>query len=365
MPEIEPGGPITVGPEGHFASIGDALSYARETFHPLSSSDVLTIRVSGGRTYEERIVIDNSQLRSFPQGVCLICEDAEPAVLHPPGTEPVIDLRTVERFHLKGFTIRGSGQPTLVRLEGYFVRTLLEKLSIEGAGETAVRGIGATGLSGGNRLVLQDLTIRDPLTASVAMQFRSGPTPTKSLLIRRCRVLKGFDAGISFAGGVSDVEVSECIFDTTATGIQFDASAAPWEDIIVSNCTFRAFRQGIRWGRSLTPSDGSFRLTQNLFAEGRGSECLISGRFETGAALPQRFSASYNWTQRPAPTEPQPGEVDLFVQDGRRGAGFTFVSIDPAQRSTYLQPDSAELRAASARVPQSPKHIGAVAPAAK
>ncbi|MGD9858106.1 MAG: serine/threonine-protein kinase, partial [Planctomycetaceae bacterium] len=34
-PEIEPGEDIRVGPDGHFSSIGAALLYVRETFHPL------------------------------------------------------------------------------------------------------------------------------------------------------------------------------------------------------------------------------------------------------------------------------------------------------------------------------------------
>src|SRR5690606_36252159 len=82
-PQIEPGSDITVGPEGHFATIGQALAYVRDSFQPLSASDERTIRVAGGATYAEAIEIDNSQYGAFPQGVRIICEDAEPAVLAP------------------------------------------------------------------------------------------------------------------------------------------------------------------------------------------------------------------------------------------------------------------------------------------
>ncbi len=365
LPDIEPGAPVTVGPDGHFAKIGDALAYARETFHPLSPSDVLTIHVAGGQTYEERIAIDNSQSRSFPQGVRLVCEDAEPAVLQPTGAEPIVDLRTVERFHLEGFTLRGSGQPTLVRLEGYLVHTALVNLVIEGSGEAAVRGVGATGLSGGSRLMLQDITISKPLAAAVAMQFEAGPTPTKNILVRRCRILRGFDTGIRIAGGVSGIEIAECVFDACATGIQFDDSPELWDAVTVTNDTFRAFNHGIHLQRPPTPSDGSFNVDRNLFTEARGPECLVDGHPSSGTSLPANFFASFNWTQRPVPATPHPGEVDLFEQDGRRGAGITFQSIDPEQRSTYLRPDNPELREASARIPRSPRHIGAIPPAAK
>ncbi len=365
IPDIEPGAPVTVGPDGHFATIGEALAYVRETFHPLHPSDALTIRVAGGQTYDERIVIDNSQLRSFPQGVRLVCNDAEPAVLQPTGADPIVDLRTVERFHLEGFTLRGSGQPTLVRLEGYLVHTALVNLDIEGAGEAAIRGVGTTGFSGGDRLTLQGITVSKPLAAAVAMQFEAGPTPTKNVLIRRCRILRGFDTGIRIAGGVSGIEIAECVFDACSTGIQFDNSPELWEDVAVTNVTFRAFNHGIHLQRSPTPSDGRFHFDRNLFTEARGPECLIDGRPSSGTSLPANFSASFNWTQRPAPTAPHSGEVDLFEQDGRRGAGITFQSIDPNQRSTYLRPENPELREASARIPQSPKYIGAVPPAAE
>lgn len=360
-PEIDADEDVRVGPDGHFPTIGAALEYVRETFHPLHPRDVRRIRIDGGRTYTERIAIDNSQSRSFPQGVHVVCEDAEPAVLAPSGTGPVVDLRTAERFLLKGLTIRGTGQPVLVRLEGYLVSTTLQDLVIEGVEQTAIVGLGATGLTGGNRLSLRSITFREPSRGAVALRLESGPAPTRNVLIQSCRVLEGFDAAVQVVGGASGLQTSDCIFDSAATGIRLDATPDPWEEIVISNCTFRAFDRGVVFGRPPGPSDGPIRITRNLFAEGRGPECLV-----TGKPLPDQpptISASFNFSQRPAAAEPNPGEIDLFRQGGGRGANLTFASVDPDQPKVYLQPLSAVLREAAAAVPQPPRYIGAVPPA--
>ncbi|MCA9112073.1 MAG: hypothetical protein KDA52_19120, partial [Planctomycetaceae bacterium] len=75
----------------------------------------------------------------------------------------------------------------------------------------------------------------------------------------------------------------------------------------------------------------------------------------------------FNWTSRPAPASngASPSEVDIFQNNGRRGVNISVTSADSSPLSTYLQPDSAELREAGSAAPPPLSYIGAVAPAGK
>src|SRR5690606_32117303 len=88
QPRIDPGSDITVGPEGHFATIGEAIAYVVKNYQPLSGTDQRTIKVAGGATYAEAIEIDNTGFGAFPKGVRIVCEGPQPAVLAPPGSGP-------------------------------------------------------------------------------------------------------------------------------------------------------------------------------------------------------------------------------------------------------------------------------------
>ena len=359
-PKIEPGTDITVGPKGHFDSITAAIEYVTENFRPLSSDDVRTIRVAGGHTYHERIVIDNSQFGGFPQGVRLVCDDIEPAVLQPEGSDPIVDLRTVERFVLKRFHLRGTGQPTLVRLEGYLVSTTLADLMIEGSDEFALQGAGVSGFSGDDRFRLENLTILNTGSGGTALRFEPGQTPTKDMLLTGCRLIGEFDTGLAVSGGASHVEVERCIFDGSRTSVRLTDPPELIEDIALSNCTMRSFQQGISLQRRLTGDDGRLTFNRNLFLSGTGAEFAAQD-----APPPDVLQSSLNWSDRAAPTTPTAGEVDIFQEGGRRGATIPVVGTDASARETYLQPSSAELREAGSQTSGPHAFIGAVPPAAE
>ncbi|MEZ6144861.1 MAG: serine/threonine-protein kinase [Planctomycetaceae bacterium] len=361
-PMIDPGSDVNVGPQGHFQSITAAIEYVQKHFRPLHPSDVRTIRVAGGQTYPERIVIDNSQFGAFPKGVRIVCEDEQPAVLEPKGNEPIVDLRTVERFLLQGFHLKGTGQPTVLHLEGYLVSTTLQNLTIEGADQFGIYGVGVSGFSGGDRFKLTNVTLRNSGANATAIRFEPGQTPTKDIILSQCRIIGDYETGLAISGSVSNVEMSECIIDGCHTSIRFTDPPEPFKDVSIVNCTFRAFKQGVSVQRQLSAQDGPLTLTKNLFLDGSGPELAVQ---ETPPD--PLLTASFNWTSRPAPASngASPSEVDIFQNNGRRGVNISVTSADSSPLSTYLQPDSAELREAGSAAPPPLSYIGAVPPAGK
>lgn len=358
VPDIEPGSDITVGPNGHFDNITAAIEYVAENFHPLSSEDVLTIRVVGGRTYEERIVFGNSQPGRTPAGVHIICEDDEPAVLKPQGNEPIVDLRNVDRFRLQGFHLNGTGQPTLVRLEGYLVSSVLAELNIEGAAEYAVQGIGVSGLIGEDRFRMENLTFRNTGTGGTAMRFEPGESPTKDLLLSGCRILGDYETGVAISGGASHVEIERCIFDGSRTPVRFTDPPEVIEYITVANCTLRSFQQGISLQRRVTDDVRRLTFSKLLFLDGSGPEVTALEPLPEGT-----LQASFNWSDRVAPESTTTGELDIFQENGRRGARVSVVATDDSASSTYLQPNSPDLREAGIASSGPHSFIGAVTPA--
>ncbi len=358
VPTIDPDSDINVGPNGDFQTITSAIDYVKKHFRPLSSGEVRTIRVAGGQTYPERIVIDNSEFGAFPKGVRIVCEDPQPAILEPQGPEPIVDLRSVERFLLQGFHLKETGQATVLYLEGYFVGSTLENLTIEGTGEMAVHGIGVSGFDGADRFKMTDVTLHSPGSSGTAMRFEPGQTPTKDMILSHCRIIGEYETGLAISGSVSNVEVIGCIVDGSHTCIQFTDPPEQFDGVTITNCTLREFEQGISLQRKLTAQDGTLSLTKNLFLDGSGPE-LMAQETPPDAQL----SSSFNWTSRSAPETQPSGEVDIFQNSGYRGANISVTSTDPSTLDTYLQPNSAELREAGNAAPAPLTYIGAVAPA--
>lgn len=359
-PPVEPGADVTVGPEGNFATINEAVAYVRDHFQPLSRSAQRTIRVAGGETYPESIVIDNSSFGAFPRGVRIICSDAEPAVLAPAGNDPIVMLLNVERFRLEGFRLAGQGRPVAMRLEGYLVSSAFERLTIEDVGSAAVEAVGVAGLDR-KRVEFQDLLIRRVAPDAVGLSFAPGNRSTKDVLVQNCRFAGPMQSGVAFAGELEQVELKECRFDQVTTPVRF-LGTGPLDSVTLVNNTFREFEQGVLFSAVPEIARRGVGLHKNLFAGVHGPEVVVAGA--AGPVSPEQIlgqsGARFNWSEGTG--EPAGGSIDVFQNDGRRGIEpLSFAGTDAERAADFLKPQRPELRQAARSAPN-PKFIGAIAP---
>jgi eukaryotic-like serine/threonine-protein kinase len=358
-PQIEPGSDITVGREGHFATIGQAIAYVQDSFQPLSAGDQRTIRVAGGATYAEAIVIDNSQFGAFPQGVRIVCEDAQPAVLAPPGTDPIVHLINVERFVLQGFELAGADRPVAMRVQGpYLVGSAIEQLTIHGVQSVGIEVVGVSGVS--NRPVtFRDIAVSRSSAQASGISLRSGDVATRELLFHRCRLEGDLAQGVRVEGDVSNVQIRECRFDKVTTPILFADAGQALENVAISNNTFRRFDSGIRFAGLPQIGGEGVSFEKNLFAGVGGPEVVVAGAGEVPlAALSSGAAVRFNWTEQAAGST----GVDIFADNGRRGVdAIDFANSDSADAEQFLKPRDVQLRTAAASAPN-PKFIGAVPP---
>jgi len=166
---------ISVGPQGDFETIGEALARVKESFRPRNRGDKQIIKVQGGQTYPERIVIDNSDKSFEDIRIHLISDGDSPAILAPPsGDKPVVLLKDVKRFTLEGFELNAGGGKTVVVLSGFLPGTKLRNLKIAGFSEAGLSGIGPTGYGAKNeRIVLEKIDFRSSSPNAVGIRFSS------------------------------------------------------------------------------------------------------------------------------------------------------------------------------------------------
>jgi eukaryotic-like serine/threonine-protein kinase len=355
VPQINPGSDITVGPDGYFATIGQAIAYVKGSFQPFSASDERTIRVAGGETYAEAIVIDNSPYGAFPQGVRIICEDAQPAVLEPPGSDPIVNLNSVERFLLQGFELAGGGRPVAMRVEGYATGTTFAQLTIRDVQSSAIEAVEVGSVS--VPVTFRDIVIHRsaPEASGIALQLGA-----RGLLFHRCRIAGDLATGVRLEGEAASVQIRECRFDNVRTPILFADAGQDLENISITNNTFRRFESAIRFAGLPLIGDRGVSFEKNLFAGPRGPEVVVEGAADAPLeALSPKANVRFNWSERAADSD---GGVDIFADNGRRGAeAIAFADADASDAGQFLKPRDAQLRT-SARAAPNPKFIGAVPP---
>ena len=358
-PPVEPGSDVTVGPEGNFATITEAITYVKTHFRPLSRTAQQTIRVSGGATYPESIEIDNSSFGAFPHSVSILCTDAEPAVLAPEGTDPVVSLVNVDRFRLRGFRLDGGQRPVVMRVEGFLVSSQFENLTIAGGTSAAVEAVSASGLDR-RQVGFRNLLIRGGGSDAVGIAFNSPIGATKELILENCRFTGPLRAGVSFFGEADRVEVRQNRFSQVANPVLF-LDAGPFEQVSLVNNTFHQFQQGIVFSTQPDVVGLGIGIHKNLFAGVGGPEVLLrEAESTTPATTLGRSGARFNWSEGTAAAEG--GSIDVFQRDGKRGIDpLTFLSTDVDDDAQFLKPQSSELRQAGQAAPN-PRFIGAVAP---
>jgi serine/threonine-protein kinase len=349
---------VKVGPDGHFATISEALAYAVDNPPLTDPSEPRVIKVAGGQTYAERLSIQNWNL-----GVLHIqVEGDQPATLKPEGTGPVVRLENCNKVTLEGLQLDAAGKPTAMELVGTQSHVRLLRLKVTGFSQFGISGDRAAGFRSG-RLELRDSTLQTAqaaagirLTAPVDAGFAGG---VQYVTLANCSLLGSYGVGIEITGAQSQNIIQRNRIHNVKTGLKLGLTGVDLDALVIENNTFHHVAQGIVIDQPPKAAKG-VAIQKNLFADAAGPE--ISFEAAGDAALGDAFKAAavlvFNATERAADTV-QTNALDLFANNGQTGLAADFQSTDPAA-GDFLKPKNAALKAPGA--PGGDKFIGAVPP---
>lgn len=351
---------IVVGPEGDFPRISDAITFLLDSKNSESAAKIHEIKVSANQTIEDSLEIVNSGFETLPQPLLIRGEGPKLPVLKSP-SEPVITLNSIEGLTISDFQIDCTEQPVGVELSGYLTGTSLQNLSFINLTDVGVHASGASGLVG-QPLTISNCRFDASKDSATGIRCESSETANTRLLnIKGCRFIGPMAKGIVFSspqGSTWDVNISQCIFHKTLSGITFAGDEHDISQVKVANNTFHEFGRGIQFESGPVPASSGITFIQNFFVDGAGFEVSTNvenvslQELSTGATQPQS-----NWTS--GEKQESPNWLNIFTENGKLAAkDIEFKSTDP-NSTDFLKPQSA---VNSSSPVDGRNYIGAVAP---
>jgi len=362
---------IEVGPHAEFRTIADALADTRKYFNPSLRSRQI-IKVAGGQTYAERIVIDSS----FPRGVQLEVAGAEPAILAPAGPAPIVSVvpgkEPVQAFRLAGFHLDATGKDVAIELRDWVPAAALENLEIRGFSQAGVALHGVQSYSRADEKIrLERLVFRQGAPQAVVM-FRAEAVPSMHVRVAQCRFLGPSAAGISVPCDVIDLEINESVFYQVGKGVALEGKDRTWRDVVFAANTFQECDIGVVMAEMPGATSNGFGFYNNLFAGNRQGDVVVESGYQERAFLTMLRTnpggAAFNWTSRPKPEESQPRQLAFLFEaaGGRFEVQPRFESTDPGSPLFLAPAEDGPQRSVGLAPALDPKkfgrQIGAVRP---
>ncbi len=376
---------VTVGEQGEYKSIVEALKAVRRRFEPnQSGTDVMVVKILAG-TYKENISIDGSpQQRTksknkkadkpvdpdWPQGIKLVASGE--VILESPQDAPAIRLKNISRFTIEGISVNATGKAVGVELIGDMTETRLSGMKITGFSQTGVSCLGARGASFVNtQFILEKLTLEPAAgsTSAVGIRLqRNEEGDPSDAVIRGCRLFGPMASGVILSGaGPYRISIAENLFTKVQEGIRLEG-AVQWKDVVILNNTFHEGRSGIVFTNMPAENSMGLAFRRNLFTKMTAAEGVVMAGYDQGrlgAMLVQdRPGWELNYSDRAKPAAPQAGEITpLCETNGKQGEqGFAFSSTD-AKNPKFLAPtDKSVQRAVPGPREGEKEWIGAVGP---
>ena len=366
---------LTVGPGAKFATLSAALDDLRSEFKRYESdfdrtkrSVTRTIKVSGGQTLNERIVLDNR----IPPGVRITVEEGQTATLAPSGSDPVIDLKgTVDRAQISGFVIDAQGKGTAIRMSGYLGGLVLKDLQIRGYSKSGVQCDGAFGGSTvRERIVVDNCRFETGSADAIGIRLLKGEDDPGYLRVQQCRFIGPQAAGISIDTNLVYLQVVHGLFSRMKTGIEVLGDNRRIRDLIVTHSTFYQGEKGIAFADQPDPQSNGLGFYNNLFSGQTGPNFSIAKDFKENDFLMLYTKAGggafSNLTDADRPEPAPPGLLRLFDAQGHWGIkDVKFQSTDPANPA-FLKPAADSPAITLGRSPEVPEfkepQIGALKP---
>ena len=330
---------LTVGTEGNFKTLSALLKNLRanKSKYRDSRNSRIFVTVSPGK-YSESLVIDNTDHKTYPNGIKLKVEGDSPAVLTPSGNGPVVKLTDVENFLLEGFQIDASARDVGVELNGDLDRSVLKNVTITGYSKSGIRSNGASGRLD-EEFVIEDVRFQPSGGNSVGIVFAE--SNASRIHMKGCRFLGPQNSAIVFEEGASEVIVRDSIISQAGIGITFAGNESVVRNVVIFNSTFYdCSKAGLHF--SSVPASGSFGLAvhRNIFSKLGGAEAIVASGYELKAF--QSFLASggggiqYNWSDRQAAAD-QKTEWEVILRPEQRVSQISFASTDSSSPD-FLKP---------------------------
>ena len=349
---------IEVGPEGHFTTIGQALAFVRETFHPFGAIETRTVLVAGGFTYSETIHLVNTGRGRFPRNVILKSSGPVPAVIQGHGTGPVLHVNGIESLTIEGFVIDAKGAETAVQVAGNSPNGRLTSLSVRNFSQVGVRLEGLS-VPPGEEYQLSGINIQSqsPEAVGILCQSTNGQS-TSSVTMDHLRIIGPLRAGVEITGTCSKFSISESLFAKCAAGIRLENVTLV--DVSLVNNTLAQNERGIAFAQSPDSASHNLRVCHTLFSENQLADAVVEAGDPTGLADKLLLPVDGRHHNRSDRKDPDANGLDLFTGDGQRGVATSFVSADPANPG-YLKPSTTDVKVA-APAAGAKEYIGAIAP---
>ncbi len=332
---------MTVGPEGDFNSLNQAIDYLIKYNNPGTFSSGRKIRIMPGTVINEPLTIIDPPT-FFPDRLEILNETGTQILWNSFSSKPIVHLKNADGLVLSKFDFNASKCDTAILLEGRCAGVQIIASKIRGFKKSGVDLVGAAGLYNSQiRLSWNEFTT-DSKTAS-AVRLLDGSENTESLTVQNCRFVGPLKTGIEIKTDFSRwLNIKENIFYQTETGISFEAASAPLLDsVMISNNTFSDNSTAIRFSLAPTDTSTDLGLIRNLFFGSKQADLIISDGYDQTkfkAMLQKKYpGAPWNWTTRTADTNASSAQGILFTNNGVQGLkDFKFVNSKPG--SGFMKP---------------------------
>lgn len=326
---------LEVGPQGHFATIQDAVAFLRRSFRPLSTFEHRTIQVAGGATYSESISIVSGGPSLFPRYVTLRSVGSTPAIIQGNGTQPVFNIQDVESLTLEGFVIDAHGAETAVRVNGFSPSVQLKSLQIQNFKQTGLL-LEDVSAPAGEDFLIDGLRIQANAPEAIGIRCQTGPNKnTVSTQLKNLRIVGPLKSGIAISGSFGKSTLSDSVVAGCSVGIRFEGGLL--DEVSLINNTLAKNGRAILFTKLPAPESRNLKVLHTLFSGNTQADAVLENGDVTGLAdklLAPQDGRRYNRTDR---TDPDVKGVDLFAGDGQRGATTNFAS-NAADAPNYLKP---------------------------
>ena len=356
------GNVITVGQNGNFGTLEEAVAHVVATFTPFDSTDTRTIELAAGEVFEETLTVDSSGLDQFPRYVTITTDASNPATLKGDGIGVTVSLKSVNNLTISHLRIDAAGASTAVTIEGYAGGTKIQDAFVTGFSGTGIDFTGVAGV-GSERLKLERVTVRteEGRSPSAGVKLVSAIPETARIEIQACRLQGPMDSGVEVVGPSRDVWIRRTVFEQLDRGVSFPSTAADFETVHLIGNTFHNVKTGIAFAQQPAPSSKKLAVAQNLFTN-VDRELIVAKGFKR-APMDQLFKNggwfSENFSTRPKPEKRDPNEYPVVNDAGFSVQDAKYSSTDRSAAG-YLQPKAAPL--AKAKGGPDPKFIGAIQP---
>lgn len=350
---------VGTGP-GEYKTLREALETTKKhpNNHRLAKK---IIKVPGGQTFAERIVIDSS----FPRGIQIEVQGGQESILAPAGAEPIVEVRgDYDGFRLQGFRLDANGKETAIKLSGLLNTLKLKQLKIAGFTKSGIMAEGTSNFGIDADMQFEGVTFNAANPQAVGISFTKGKDHPAHARVRQCRFNAPMLAGILFDADASDIRIIECIFAQTNLGAKLNGSGRTWQDVVFANNSFFQNDRGVVLTNMPAPGSSGFGFYNNLFIGLKGPAVIVEQDFKE-----VDFGSMYNtvgsgilnnWTDNAA--APVPGELKIFeAAGGKRGTkDVQFLSVDPTNADFLAPTPTAPQRSAGSLHKDYGAQVGAV-----